>query len=46
MFIEGKWGGAGEFNVEQFDPDPFMDDLNKYGLPWNEEVDKPLPVEI
>ncbi len=46
MFIEGKWGGAGVFNVEQFDPDPFMDDLNKYGLPWNEEVDKPLPVEI
>ena len=34
MMIEGKWSGAGVWNMEQFDPDPFMDDLNKYGLPW------------
>ncbi|PLW94165.1 MAG: saccharopine dehydrogenase [Marinilabiliales bacterium] len=45
MFLEGKWGGTGVFNVEEFDPDPFMEDLNKYGLPWNEEVNKLLPVE-
>ncbi|NLL27304.1 MAG: saccharopine dehydrogenase family protein [Bacteroidales bacterium] len=45
MFLENKWSGAGVFNVEEFDPDPFMADLNKYGLPWHEEVDKPLPVE-
>lgn len=45
MFLEGKWAGAGVFNVEEFDPDPFMADLNKYGLPWQEEIDKPLPVE-
>ena len=30
----GTWSGAGVFNVEEFDPDPYMDALNKYGLPW------------
>jgi saccharopine dehydrogenase (NAD+, L-lysine-forming) len=34
MIAEGKWKGAGVFNMEQFDPDPFMQDLNQYGLPW------------
>lgn len=34
MLLEKKWTGEGVFNVEQMDPDPFMDDLNKYGLPW------------
>ncbi len=34
MMLEGKWAGSGVFNMEQMDPDPFMDDLNKYGLPW------------
>jgi saccharopine dehydrogenase (NAD+, L-lysine-forming) len=34
MILEGKWKGKGVFNMEQFDPDPFMDDLNRYGLPW------------
>ena len=24
----------GVFNIEEFDPDPFMDMLNQYGLPW------------
>ena len=36
MMLTGKWKGEGVFNMEQFDPDPFMDDLNKYGLPWKE----------
>lgn len=36
MFLEGKWKKPGVFNVEEFDPDPFMADLNKYGLPWVE----------
>ena len=35
MILEGKWQGTGVFNMEQFDPDPFMDDLGEYGLPWN-----------
>ena len=34
MMLEGKWKGKGVFNMEQFDPDPFMADLNLYGLPW------------
>ncbi len=34
MMLTGKWRGEGVFNMEQFDPDPFMDALNKYGLPW------------
>jgi len=34
MMLTGKWTGAGVFNMEQLDPDPFMDDLNKFGLPW------------
>ncbi len=41
MMVEGKWMKPGVWNVEQMDPDPFMDDLNKYGLPWTEiELDK------
>jgi saccharopine dehydrogenase (NAD+, L-lysine-forming) len=34
MMITGRWRGAGVFNMEQFDPDPFMEDLGHYGLPW------------
>jgi saccharopine dehydrogenase (NAD+, L-lysine-forming) len=36
MMLTGAWRGAGVFNVEQFDPDPFMADMNAYGLPWVE----------
>lgn len=34
LMLESKWQGAGVFNMEEFDPDPFMDELNKQGLPW------------
>lgn len=34
MILEGKWKKPGVWNMEQFDPDPFMEDLNIYGLPW------------
>ena len=34
MMVEGKWIKPGVWNIEQFDPDPFMDDMNQYGLPW------------
>ena len=34
MMIEQKWMQKGVWNMEQFDPDPFMADLNRYGLPW------------
>ncbi|TVR29985.1 MAG: saccharopine dehydrogenase family protein [Spirochaetaceae bacterium] len=36
MMLTGVWRGSGVFNMEQLDPDPFMDALNKYGLPWTE----------
>ncbi len=35
MMIKGIWTGEGVFNVEQLDPDVFMDELNRCGLPWN-----------
>ncbi len=34
LMATGIWKKAGVWNMEQFDPDPFMEDLNKYGLPW------------
>ncbi len=34
MMLEGKWLKPGVWNMEQMDPDPFMEDMNKYGLPW------------
>ncbi len=34
LMLEGKWSGVGVFNMEEFDPDPFMDELNAQGLPW------------
>ena len=34
LVASGVWSGAGVFNVEEFDPDPYMDMLNQYGLPW------------
>jgi saccharopine dehydrogenase (NAD+, L-lysine-forming) len=39
MFLTGKWNGVGVKNVEEFDPDPFLDDLNAFGLQWHEMVD-------
>jgi saccharopine dehydrogenase (NAD+, L-lysine-forming) len=35
MMLEGKWKQPGVWNIEQFDPDPFMEDMNKHGLPWH-----------
>ena len=36
MFVKGIWKKPGVWNVEDFDPDPFMEQLNKQGLPWHE----------
>ena len=38
MMLTGKWRGKGVFNMEQFDPAPFMEKLNIHGLPWTEVV--------
>lgn len=42
MFLQGKWKKPGVFNVEEFDPDPFMEQLNKQGLPWHELINVDL----
>ena len=43
MMVQGTWDGDGVFNMEQFDPDPFMEMLNEHGLPWNvKELDGPV----
>ena len=43
LVLTGAWKGEGVFNMEQFDPDPFMEMLNTQGLPWQvTELDGPL----
>ena len=34
LMLQGIWQGRGVYNMEQLDPDPFMDMLNQHGLPW------------
>ena len=34
MILDKIWEGKGVFNIEEFDPDPFMEELNRQGLPW------------
>ena len=43
MFLEGKWTEKGVHTCEEFDPDPFMAELNRQGLPWNEDFN---PVKV
>ena len=42
MVMTGKWKKPGVYNIEEFDPDPFMEALNKWGLPWREDFDPAL----
>lgn len=42
MILTGKWKKVGVWNIEEFDPDPFMEALNKWGLPWKESFDPKL----
>jgi len=46
MVLTGVWQGAGVFNMEQLDPDTFMEALNTYGLPWQIVEHDPLPDKI
>ena len=36
MLLTGKWTTKGVHTVEEFDPDPYLDALDKYGLPRSE----------
>ena len=38
MMLQGKWYKPGVWNVEQMDPDPFLEKLNTSGLPWHEAI--------
>jgi saccharopine dehydrogenase (NAD+, L-lysine-forming) len=42
MVLTGRWQKPGVYNVEEFDPDPFMEALNKFGLPWQESFSPEL----
>ncbi len=45
MLLGGEWADAGVFNVEEFNPDPFLARLGEMGLPWHEEVGADLEFE-
>ncbi len=42
MIMTGKWNKPGVHNIEEFDPDPFMEALNRFGLPWKEDFNPVL----
>jgi len=42
MYMKGLWKKPGVYNVEEFDPDPFMEQLGIHGLPWKELHDADL----
>lgn len=44
LFLEGKWERPGVNNVEEFNPDPFLELMNTQGLPWHEKFDIDLEV--
>jgi saccharopine dehydrogenase (NAD+, L-lysine-forming) len=43
LVMNGTWNKPGVWNMEQFDPDPFMEALNRWGLPWTEDFH---PVQV
>lgn len=46
LVMKGIWQKPGVYNVEEFDPDPFMEELNKQGLPWQEDFSPTLLDEV
>ena len=44
MVVTGLWKKPGVFNLEEMDPDPYMEALNKFGLPWK-VVENPVSVD-
>ena len=43
LVLSGQWKKPGVYTTDEFDPDPYMDMLNEFGLPW--VVDE-NPVEV
>ncbi|WAL60415.1 saccharopine dehydrogenase family protein [Thermocoleostomius sinensis] len=46
MVLTGQWSEAGVFNVEQLNPDPFLEKLGSFGLPWHEVINQPSEFEV
>lgn len=46
MIMQGKWQGAGVYNVEQLDPEPFLESLSRNGLPYEVIDHEPLPEHV
>ena len=47
LMLEKTWWRAGVYNIEEFDPDPFMKELNKQGLPWKvKELNSPEELRV
>jgi len=44
--MTGVWQRSGVFNMEQLDPDKFMEALNTYGLPWQVVEHQPLTEKV
>ena len=44
MMLTGKWNKPGVYTVEEFDPDPYLEALSKYGLPYKESFE-PLMID-
>ncbi len=44
LVLNGQWNQKGVYMIEEFDPDPYMELLNKWGLPWVVE-ENPVLVE-
>ncbi|HMM05952.1 MAG TPA: saccharopine dehydrogenase family protein [Clostridiales bacterium] len=42
LLLNGTWNKPGVYNVEEFDPDPFMSALNQWGLPWLQDFNPEL----
>lgn len=40
LVLTRQWQGEGVFNVEQLNPDPFLEKLGTYGLPWHESINQ------
>ncbi len=45
MVLTNQWTGKGVFNVEEFNPDPFLEKMVEFGLPWHEQVDVNLELD-
>jgi len=44
LLLTGEWRGTGVFNVEELNPDPFLEKLGELGLPWHEETNIDLEI--